>query len=198
LTQTGIVYSRNINEKTLTFGVSGLLYKSNLVMYDHQTESLWSQLMEKAIAGAQAGSRLVKIPSEKTTWNSLIESEPGARVLSTETGYQRNYSLDPYKGYYQAFGLWFPVGKVRTDLSAKERIMGVVLNGDAKAYPISELQKQKGTLTDRIANTPIEIRLSEKGEVLGVTDTQGNSLAPVFSFWFAWQAFHPDTAVYNR
>jgi hypothetical protein len=167
-------------------------------MYDHQTESLWSQLMEKAVSGKLAGTMLEKIPSQKLTWASLLENYPDAQVLSKDTGYQRNYSVDPYEGYYKAFGLWFPVGNVRKDLPFKEKVMGVVLNGKAKAYPVSLLQEQKGTLTDSIGKAAIEIKVSEKGEIRRVTDEQGKSLSPIFSFWFAWQAFYPDTDLYIK
>lgn len=165
-------------------------------MYDHQTESLWSQLLEKAIAGRLVSTGLEKIPSERISWQTLKKTYPHARVLSAQTGFRRNYAVDPYEGYNRSFGLWFPVGRVRKDLSPKERIMGVELNGRAKAFPISRLQAHSGTLTDKIGDTLIMIRVSETGEILWVKDEQGTDLGVIFSFWFAWQAFHPDTTVY--
>jgi hypothetical protein len=117
-----VVYSSRINGKNYTFGVSGRLYKSNVLIYDHQTESLWSQLMETAIAGPMVGTKLKKKPAERTSWKHWLEKHPQTMVLSTDTGFDRNYDVDPYEGYYRALGLMFPVGDVRTELKPKEMV----------------------------------------------------------------------------
>jgi len=177
--------------------VSGRLYKSNLLLYDHQTESLWSQLMEKAIAGPLAGKRLKRLTSIRTSWKAWREKNPHALVLSTDTGFTRNYSVDPYEGYYRSLGIWFPVGDVRTDLSPKEMVLGIEINGKAKAYPISQLKKSPGIVREDVGGEPIQIEVAPDGEIVGVRDDRGKPITAVFSYWFAWQAFHPITAVYR-
>ena len=129
------MFSRGIEDDIHTFGVSGLLYKSNLVMYDHQTETLWSQLKEMAIAGPLVETELETIPSERLDWETFLQNHSGAPVLSRDTGYDRDYTVNPYEGYSRVFGLWFPVGDVRKDLPPKDRVMGISVNGEAKAYP---------------------------------------------------------------
>ena len=191
-----MVYSAAIDDNTYTFGVSGRLYKSNVLIYDHQTESLWSQLKETAIAGPMAGRKLDKIPAARTTWKRWLQKHPGTRVLSTNTGYARNYAIDPYEGYYRATGIMFPVGDVRKDLAAKEMVLGVEINGAAKAYALARLSRKTGALEDNIGQHPVRIILSENGQVVEVLDRQGRSIPTVFAYWFAWQAFHPDTTVY--
>lgn len=193
-----MVYSRKVEGKVYTFGVSGKLYKSNVVLYDHQTESLWSQLMEKAIAGPLAGIRLEKLDSVRTSWKAWKGENPGTVVLSTDTGYNRDYSVDPYAGYYRTLGIWFPVGDVRKDLSAKEMVLGVEVGGQAKAYPLSALRKKPGTLSDQVAGETIRIEISPDGEVAGVRNGQGKPISSLFSYWFSWQAFHPETQVYGE
>ena len=192
-----MVYSRNIGGQVLTFGVSGRLYKSNVLLYDRQTDSLWSQLMEKSIAGPLVDTPLDPVPSSRTTWGFWRRRHPGTRVLSIDTGYDRNYQKDPYEGYARVGTIWFPVGDVRTDLSPKTRVMGIELDGAAKAYPLEKITLYPGVLTDRIGGRTVEIEISPEGEIASVRTGSGDPVAPLFLYWFAWQAFHPDTSVYR-
>ncbi|MBI4596676.1 MAG: DUF3179 domain-containing protein [Candidatus Tectomicrobia bacterium] len=192
-----MVYSRKVDDKTYTFGVSGRLYKSNVLLYDHQTESLWSQLKEMAVSGPLAVKKLQKFPSRRATWKTWQSENPDTTVLSRDTGYNRDYAVDPYEGYYRALGFWFPIGDVRTDLSAKEMILGIEVEGKAKAYPLSLLRIKTGVLKDKLGNRTIEVEVSQDGEVRGVRDERGQVVPSIFSYWFAWQAFHPDTLVYR-
>jgi hypothetical protein len=192
-----VVYSRQIEGKIYTFGVSGRLYKSNVLLYDHQTESLWSQLMEKAIAGPLAGKKLKRLTSIRTSWKAWGEKNPRTLVLSTDTGFNRNYSMDPYEDYYRSLGIWFPVGDVRKDLSPKEMVLGVEIEGKAKAYPVSLLRGKPGILNEEVGGEPIQIEVAPDGEIIGVSDHRGNPIPAIFSYWFAWQAFQPQTAVYR-
>lgn len=193
-----MVYSREIEGVVYTFGVSGRLYKSNVLLYDHQTESLWSQMMAQAIAGPMAGKQLKKIPSSRSSWASWRRKKAHTVVLSTDTGYTRDYSVDPYEGYYRAMGMWFPVGDVRKDLSPKEMVLGIEIGKEAKAYPVSDLMKRGGKIEDTVAGEKIQITVAPDGEVSGVADSQGNPVPAIFSYWFAWQAFHPETRVYGK
>jgi hypothetical protein len=193
-----VVYSSRINDKDYTFGVSGRLYKSNVLIYDHQTESLWSQLKETAITGPMVGSKLQKISAKRTSWKRWLEMHPQTLVLSPNTGYERNYDIDPYEGYYQALGVMFPVGDVRTDLKAKAMVLGIEINGEAKAYPLSLLESKGVSFNDRVGRNPIQIILSTDGQVIEVKDDRSRSIPVIFAYWFAWQAFHPRTAVYTE
>lgn len=190
-----MVYSRLIGSRELTFGISGRLYKSNVLLYDHQTESLWSQLKSRAISGDLAGRQLQPISSVRMRWKKWRQQHPRTLVLSDRTGYKRNYALDPYEGYYQVGSLMFPVGRVRLDLSAKERVVGVEIDGAAKAYVLESLQRRPGIIEDRIGNTDIVIEVSPEGEVTGVRRVSGETVPHMFVYWFAWQAFHPKTEV---
>ena len=193
-----MVYSSRINDNPYTFGVSGRLYKSNVLIYDHQTESLWSQLKETAIAGPMVGSKLHKIPVERTSWGHWLKKHPQSMVLSPDTGYARNYDIDPYDGYYQTPGIMFPVGDVRTDLQAKEMVLGIEVNGAAKAYPLSRLESRGTAINDRVAGNSIKIVLSSGGQVVEVWDDRSRPIPVIMAYWFAWQAFHPQTAVYTE
>ena len=192
------MYSRRINNSEHTFGVSGRLYKSNVLMYDHQTESLWSQLMETAISGPLAGTGLQKLPAKRMRWDTWKKKHPDTRVLSTDTGHNRDYRRDPYTGYYLVGSLMFPVGDVRRDLPAKERVMGISIDDQSRAYPLEVIGKHPGRLNDRLAGKSIRIDIDTQGQVVDVVDSQGKPVVHVFAYWFAWQAFHPDTTVYHK
>ena len=122
---------------------------------------------------------------------------PDTMVLSTGTGYRRDYTIDPYEGYHQTGTVWFPVGEVRTDLSAKERVLGIEVKEEAKAYPLAQLSKQPGILKDTIGEILIQIEVNAGGEVVDVRDQKGTPIPHIFAYWFAWQAFHPKTTVYH-
>jgi hypothetical protein len=191
------VYSRQIEGQDHTFGVSGRLYKSNVLLYDHQTESLWSQLMERSISGPLAGKPLEKIAATRTRWHTWINRNPDTLVLSENTGYNRNYAIDPYEGYYSVGALMFPVGNVRRELAIKARVLGIQLAQEAKAYPLKWLSANPGIHQDRLAGQTIEIEVSSGGEVISVRHQNGKPIASIYAYWFAWQAFHPGTQVFQ-
>src|SRR5690348_8409103 len=114
-----------IDERRHTFGVSGLLYRRNVVFYDVETGSLWSQLLSEAVAGPLAGKRLKLLPSENSTWGAWKILHSDTQVLSFATGVQRDYHEDPYSSY---------------SLSRKPALL-VAFGGTAKIYPFSELKK---------------------------------------------------------
>jgi hypothetical protein len=191
------VYSRTVEGEEHTFGVSGRLYKSNVLLYDHQTESLWSQLMDQAIAGPAAGKKIRVLPSRRIKWKTWHKRNPSTRVLSDETGFYRDYSVDPYEGYYRIGSLMFPVGDVRRDMPAKEPVLGIEIENHAKAYRLSWLSAHPGIFQDTVGGRPIRIEVSPDGEVAAVYDQQGDAIAATYAYWFAWQAFHHETEVFK-
>ena len=143
------------------------------------------------------GKQLRKLPSNRTTWKTWRKRHPDTLVLSTETGYYRDYSRDPYAGYYRVGTIWFPVGEVRKDLSPKERVISIEVKNQTRAYPLAQLQKKPGITSDSLAGESIHIEVSAEGEVVAVKDGRGGEVPHIYAYWFAWQAFHPDTTVYR-
>ena len=166
-------------------------------MYDHQTESLWSQLLSKGVTGVKAGIPLNVIPSTRTKWKTWRRKHPDTAIMSSDTGYDRNYSKDPYEGYHRLGTIWFPVGDIRKDLSPKERIVGVEIGKNTRAYPISVLKRRSGTLKDALGDEVLQIEINSDGEVVSIKDSRGRPVPHIFAYWFAWQAFHPATSVYG-
>ncbi|MEX0828027.1 MAG: DUF3179 domain-containing protein, partial [Haliea sp.] len=96
---TGLAFASSLDNRQLDFGVSGLLHNSDLLMYDRQTESLWSQIPGRAVSGIHAGRKLQRLPAVHMPWSQWRGQYPESAVLSFDTGHRRNYSRDPYAGY---------------------------------------------------------------------------------------------------
>lgn len=193
---TGMAFDAHVQGSLHTFGVSGLLYQSDLVLYDHQTESLWSQVGMHAIAGPLTGERLTPIFLEHTTWSEWRAAHPSTLVLSTKTGSFRNYDRDPYSGYAESSELFFDTAHFDSRYPPKEWVVGVEIDGMAKAYPFVELKKVSSPLSDHIGDRQITVHFSQHASSASVTDTDGKPIPSVMAFWFAWYAFHPGTQVF--
>jgi Protein of unknown function (DUF3179) len=197
LTGSGVVYDRTANGRTHWFGVSGLLYQSNVLFYDHETESLWSQLQEEAVAGPLTGTRLRAVPSVTTTWVDWRHLHPDTLVLSTETGYRRDYEGDPYARYRVSPEVMFPLRRVDSRLPAKEKVLGVQVGSVSKAYPLNRLAQAR-RVEDQLRETPIRIDYDPDAQRAVVSALNSNAPMPaVTAYWFAWSAFHPDTALWG-
>jgi hypothetical protein len=195
---SGIAFDAQINEEVLTFGVSGLLYNSDVLLYDRQTESLWSQLKYEAVTGELKGEILKILNTANTTWKAWKDKHPTTLVLSEDTGFNRDYSRDPYPNYEQNQQLYFPVSNVNDLFEPKERVIGLEINGKSKAYPFSELKKLKGkVLEDSFEGQELKITYNSQAQSAEILDENGKQIPAVTNFWFAWFAFNPETEVYE-
>jgi hypothetical protein len=196
---TGVAFSSKVNGRTLNFGVSGLLYNSDVLLYDRETESLWSQLLNKAVTGEYKGTVLTMLPVLHTTWAGWKRYHPTSQVLSKNTGYWRAYTQDPYAGYETSKKLYFPVfNKAPANYHPKERILGLAVDGKYKAYPFIELNKNnKNIFEDRVNGKRFSIHWNKKQQSGYLLDDDGKMIPIVQSYWFAWYAFHPETDIFK-
>ena len=194
---TGVAFDARIDGRVLSFGVSGLLYNSDVLLYDRQTQSLWSQLLAQAITGPLKGKHLTLLPLTHTTWADWRRQQPATEVLTTNTGQSRPYARDPYAGYESSDQIMFPVAFRSAGYHPKERVLGVKIGGQAKAYPFVELGKTKGEVSDRIGDTALTIRFERAASRATAHAADGKQIPAVVGFWFAWYAFNPDTAVFR-
>lgn len=186
------MYSRQVDGKELTFGVSGLLYRANVLMYDRQTESLWSQVLRRAVTGPMTGARLKVLPSTLTTWKKWRKRHPGTEVLSRDTGHVRDYSRDPYEDYYKKRGGFFSFLRPRAGEVQKEMVAGVTLDGASKAYPLALLRK-KGSLNDTLDGRRLTLTLDPATDQLTVRDGAGAEVPFVIVYWAVWKGMYPET-----
>jgi hypothetical protein len=140
LCNTAIAFDRRLGERTLSFGTSGMLYQSALVMYDRQTESLWSHFSSQALAGTLAGERLATFPVATVSWAEWRDAHPDGLVLSRDTGVDRDYGRNPYPGYDDVDDPPFLfTGEVDGRLAAKERVVGLGFDTDPVAVRLDAL-----------------------------------------------------------
>ena len=158
LCNSGVTFLREVGDRTLSFGTSGMLYADNLVMYDRQTESLWPQLTGQASIGVLTGTKLTAIPMGTVAWNEFRETHPTALVLSKETGFDRPYGSNPYVGYDDPNGelLFGLPGEPDDRLPVKERVIGLDDGPDSVAVVRSVL----------VGRPPQEVRVGERVVVL--------------------------------
>ena len=139
LTYTGMVFDPQINDQELTFGNTGALFESNLVMYDRETNSSWWQVGGISIEGALKTSRMRLLPSITTTWREWRKVHPDSLVLSRKTGFSRRYGQDHYAGYNTSGGPVFPVSVTDSRRQPKNIIVGLEVDGKGRAYPLEEM-----------------------------------------------------------
>lgn len=196
---TGMVFASNVADSALVFGVSGLLYNSDVLLFDRNTDSLWSQIMGQAITGPLKGTELPQLPATHTTWGRWVGEHPDTLVLSTETGFGRNYRQNPYAGYERSRRLYFDVAnRAPRDYHPKALVLGVKVDGVTKAYPFEELEAMGSTvLEDTVNGKALEIHWDEASQTAKAVTASGDPYPGTVGFWFAWYAFYPDTEVYK-
>ncbi|MCP5090080.1 MAG: DUF3179 domain-containing protein [Gammaproteobacteria bacterium] len=199
LCYTGMVFSAQASDFGLEFGVSGLLYNSDVLLYDRRTGSLWSQIMSTAIAGPLKGMMLPAVPASHTTWRHWRARHPETAVLSTGTGYRRDYRRSPYLDYSRSGKLMFPVKERSAQFPNKSLVLGISMGKVNRAYPFEELRKNAADVfEDVIGGKPVTIEWSNEDDFARVLDANGEELRSVIAYWFAWYAFHPDTEIFRH
>lgn len=165
-------------------------------MYDKGSESLWSQLKGEAVAGEMTGTKLEILPSSLTTWGKWRKQHPDSLVLSTDTGYPRNYTKDPYLDYYQKKSGFWSFFKLGPGEKEKELVVGIELDGQARAYPLELLRKQ-GSINENFAGRQVQLLFDTASDRLQVSDAEGSVLPHMIAYWFVWKGIHPQTGRYQ-
>jgi hypothetical protein len=143
LCNSAVAYDRRLGDRVLDFGTSGMLYNSALVMYDRQTESLWSHFTGEAVIGHLTGAQLDVFPMSTVSWADWRDAHPDGLVLSRDTGFDRDYGRNPYPGYDDVDSSPFLFqGEVDGRLAAMERVVGIERDGDAVAVRLDKLADQ--------------------------------------------------------
>lgn len=143
LCASGVAFDRRVADRVLSFGTSGRLYLSDLVMFDRQTESLWPQLEGRAVAGALTGTELSVLPAVMLSWDQWQAAHPEGWVLSRQTGHRRPYGSNPYPRYDDKNSVpMFPTGGVDVRMEwFKQPVVGIEIDGDAVAIDVEALRR---------------------------------------------------------
>ncbi len=198
LCNTGMAFVVEARDFRFVFGVSGLLYNSDLLLYDRQTGSLWSQVLGKAIAGPLKDVLLDLLPSSHTTWREWRARHPDTLVLSKDTGFTMKYEENPYLGYDRTNKLYFSVEHRSNAYRNKELVIGISIGENRKAYPFTELSEQGlSSFADEFAGRKLTINWNESERTARLFDEGEVELPSVVAYWFAWYAFYPDTEIFT-
>ena len=145
------MYAREVEGRTLTFGVSGMLFRDGLVMYDRQTETLWTQVDGRSVNGPLRGRQLRILPAVHATWKQWRTLHPTTRVLRKGGEFRSAY--DDYNRNPARLGI---MGRRNADnrLPGKERVLGLRVGGAAMAFPIAAVRDARLVQTD-VGGTPV-------------------------------------------
>ena len=165
LTASSVLFAAN----NIVFGNSGALYNNNVVMFDRETRSIWSQMALGSIYGERAGEHLQVMPVAQGTWAAWKALYPNTQVLSFRTGYEdtRNYNYDPWvsSGYTENEDVWFPQRPALDDrLPLKEMVYGRSGSDGSLVYPYSELRRYIA-INDHFEETALAIFFSPAGSL---------------------------------
>jgi len=194
LCRTAMVFDRSIGGSPRLFGVSGLLYRSDVLLYDRESESLWSQISSKAVTGSSRGQRLQLLRSKMMTWRDWLNEHPATLVLSRHTGHIRSYGTSPYGDYAVSPQLLFPA-PIDDRYHPKMITLGLRVPGvAARAYPSVEVIRAGGSVEERFEGHSVRISYDPVTRTFDVSAPA--SIEVIEGFWFAWAAFHPETTVF--
>jgi hypothetical protein len=142
LTGSAIAWKRQGVVSNSEFGVSGLLYNSNLIPYDRGSSSNWSQMKLQCVNGSLIGNEIETSRIIETTYKTWREMYPTSQLLSTNTGFGRQYGVYPYGGYKTNDDLIFPVSNEDNRLQKKERVLGLIAGGQTMAFVINSFSSE--------------------------------------------------------
>lgn len=160
LTGTGLAWNRMIDGEETTFGVSGLIYKNNLIAYDRKTESYWSQMLAKGVKGPKAGEELETYQLIETTWKSWKEAYPNSKVLMGPEGIDRAYDTYPYGNYPENNDyILFPIGNEDDRLERKKLMHGIFFKSalGVRVMPIESFTEKVKVVHRQISQNEIVI-----------------------------------------
>jgi hypothetical protein len=164
----GIAFDGRASDgQTYDFGSSGFLYRSNKLMYDRQTRTLWNQLTGEPVLGELVDEdlELTLLPVVLTMWEDWQMQHPDTKVLSLETGYERFYQPGAaYGDYFSSSSTMFPVWQRGELLDTKDRIYALRIDGTPKAYPLNDLALE-GVINDQIGDSNL-VLVANRGRVM--------------------------------
>lgn len=184
------MYDRELAGRELELGVSGLLYESNLLMYDRETESLWVQATGEAVVGELLGKRLERMHMQVITFAELSRRYPDAQVLSKDTGYARDYETNPYSAYEESDELLFDVSVEDRRYPAKQHVWVFEVRDRSVAIPIDSLSGRTATKTIEGA----VVAASRDGSIITIR-VDGEKVPGFREMWFIWATFNQDDGI---
>jgi hypothetical protein len=190
-------FTDTVDKRRLVLRTSGLLSRSNKVMYELQTKSVFDTFTGRAVSGSLRVANVVlrQITVVTSTWGAWKEAHPETTIVARDGGIGRQYPVDPLGGRDDK-GPIFPIGAVDPRLPAQEQVVGVIArDGTPLAFPSAAARAAlEAGETVELAG----VRLEPDGDGLRATLDTGAEAVSHQAFWFAWSQFHPGTIVWTR
>jgi len=191
---SALVFDRTLPNGTVsTFGVSGSLLESNMIMYDRATENLWQQSTGRVLAGSLYPAELIRVPFQLLTLGEIRKNYPNAIVLSEDTGHRRDYARNPYAGYETDDRFVFDPSNIDTTFDPKTIMIVFRDNETTFTTPWLTLREVKSLETDH-KGTRYALNVTDEGE-LTITDNHGTTHPFYFEMWFSVAVQHGDGLV---
>lgn len=166
LTGSAMAWNRIINGKETSFGVSGLLFNSNVIPYDRETGSHWSQMKQECVNGKLYKQNVECFPVMETTWATWKTLYPQTKVLSFDTGFTRDYSNYPYFDYKESEDIFFDVEFENDSLFQKERVFGLREGDNAKCYRFDNFKHGIQIISDSVFSKNVILIGSEENNFI--------------------------------
>ncbi len=182
----------------MSFGVSGRLYHSNLLLYDRQTESLWSQITATAVAGRLTGAKLTPVPFVITTWQQWQRQYPHTLVLEGQSTPAFFSVLGKVlQAVIPPLGLSPQPAGPRSQDQLADMVLGVTVGGEQKAYPLDELKRNASPLLiDQVGGEEVRLFFTPQSAFAYAENSEGERLPSVVTYRATWFAFHPYSQLY--
>lgn len=190
----GIVYDRVVGDQTLSFGMSGLIYRADILLYDRETSSLWSRFLDEAVAGPSESQPILAIPNRLMTLGEWKSSFPESTIVSRENNYGIDYSIAPMGGSTDADGVFTTLPRELRYHPAMP-VVGVLQDGKAKAYPAGEILLEGGQVEDDFGGASINVTYTVTDQSFKTNlDT---TIDHEITTWHRWTAAHPGTTIFK-
>ncbi|MCJ8343963.1 DUF3179 domain-containing protein [bacterium] len=209
LCNAAIVFDTHFNGKNHRFGVSGLLRNSDMIFYDDETQTLWQQFTGLALIGDHMGRKLNQIASLMMSFDSFSKKYPKGLVLSSKTGFNRQYGKNPYAEYDEGEP-YFPTFPINSRKRKLGRLLGFFINDQAYHFTLKDFRKYKDQMVDGY-----QLKVVSNGKhnaALNKSSIGSSKLVPSVSvylvdeltnekkllvssifFRFAWLGFYPNS-----
>jgi hypothetical protein len=194
---TGVpkAYRSSVGGRELHFGVSGLIHKASFLLYDRETQSLWSQYLGKAVSGPLAGKVLEAVQTRQESMGVWFRRHLQTTVLARPERERIDYRYSPYSDYWVSTEVPFPVEAVDDRYHPKEVVLGVGVGDAHRAYLGSILTAEGGRIVDDFAGR--RIRVDYDSDTSTFVWEAPADVTVTDAYWFAWKSFHPDTGLWR-
>ena len=174
LTGSAMAWDRHVDGMLTDFGVSGWLFNSNVIPYDRETGSHWSQMKQECVNGQFYKQKATSYPVLETSWVTWKKLYPNSKILSTNTGFSRHYGEYPYDTYRENKDVFFPTEHDPDSLHPKMRVYGVIDGDDAVCYRYDHFSHGPAIFQDTVFGIPVIVVGSDPDNFMAVFADERN------------------------